>query len=105
MVATTTRREEIAYLRESGLSYASIGRRLGICRERVRQIIGGRSTRKPKLDGQQMLSTGEVCQLLGVHSNTVRRWSNKGILKAYRIGTRKDRRFKRRDIEELLEGA
>jgi DNA-binding transcriptional MerR regulator len=34
--------------------------------------------------------------------NTVRRWSNQGILRAYRLGPRGDRRFKREDIALLL---
>jgi len=45
-----------------------------------------------------MLTTSEVAQILNVHINTVRRWSNQGILKAYRIGSRGDRRFKREDV-------
>ncbi|MCL0039074.1 helix-turn-helix domain-containing protein, partial [Dehalococcoidia bacterium] len=40
-----------------------------------------------------MLTTSDVARLLNVHINTVRRWSNQGILKAYRIGSRGDRRF------------
>jgi len=35
-----------------------------------------------------MLTTSEVARLLNVHINTVRRWSNQGILKTYRIGSR-----------------
>ncbi len=49
-----------------------------------------------------MLSPGDVARLLSVHMNTVRRWSNKGILKTYRIGPRGDRRFKREDIASFL---
>ncbi len=45
-----------------------------------------------------MLTTSEVAHILNVHINTVRRWSNQGILKAYRLGFRGDRRFKREDI-------
>jgi excisionase family DNA binding protein len=45
-----------------------------------------------------MLTVGDVARLLNVHINTVRRWSNQGILKAYRIGSRGDRRFRREDI-------
>ena len=48
-----------------------------------------------------MLTVREVAQFLNIHNNTVRRWSNKGILKAYRIGPRGDRRFKREDIARL----
>ena len=50
-----------------------------------------------------MLTTGLVARQLNVHINTVRRWSNQGILRTYRIGARGDRRFKREDIDDFLE--
>ena len=49
-----------------------------------------------------MLTTSDVSHLLNVHINTVRRWSNQGILKAYRIGSRGDRRFRQNDITDFL---
>ena len=49
-----------------------------------------------------MLTTSDVARLLNVHINTVRRWSNQGILKAYRIGSRGDRRFQQGDIASFL---
>jgi excisionase family DNA binding protein len=49
-----------------------------------------------------MLTTSEVARLLNVHINTVRRWSNQGVLKTYRIGARGDRRFHREDITKFL---
>ncbi len=49
-----------------------------------------------------MLTTSEVAHLLNVHINTVRRWSNQGILKSYRIGSRGDRRFRREDVTNFL---
>ena len=49
-----------------------------------------------------MLTVREVSRLLHVHSNTLRRWSDQGIIKAYRIGPRGDRRFKPEDIAVLL---
>jgi excisionase family DNA binding protein len=49
-----------------------------------------------------MLTVREVSQILHVHSNTLRRWSDQGIIKAYRIGPRGDRRFKQEDINLLL---
>jgi len=52
--------------------------------------------------GNTMLTVREVSQLLHVHSNTLRRWSDQGVLKAYRIGPRGDRRFKPEDIAVLL---
>ena len=49
-----------------------------------------------------LLTVREVSQILHVHSNTLRRWSDQGIIKAYRIGPRGDRRFKQEDINLLL---
>jgi excisionase family DNA binding protein len=49
-----------------------------------------------------MLTVREVSQLLHVHSNTLRRWSDQGIIRAYRIGPRGDRRFRAEDIAMLL---
>ncbi len=53
--------------------------------------------------GSDMLATSSVARLLGVHANTVRRWGKSGILKAYRIGPRGDRRFRRTDIARFLD--
>jgi len=97
------RRREIMEMRETGLTYAEIGRKYGISKERVRQIVKGITLpRKPSLESKVMLTVGEAALLLGLHENTVRRWSQKGILKAYRLGTRSDRRFRRQDVEDLL---
>jgi excisionase family DNA binding protein len=49
-----------------------------------------------------MLTVQEVSQLLHVHSNTLRRWTCQGIIKAYRIGPRGDRRFRPEDVALLL---
>jgi excisionase family DNA binding protein len=57
---------------------------------------------KPDLSRKIMLRAGEAAQLLGVHVNTVRRWSDKGILRAYYIGSRGDRRFRRMELESFL---
>jgi len=49
-----------------------------------------------------MLTVREVARLLHVHPNTLRRWSNQGIIRAYRITARGDRRFKREEIAQFL---
>jgi excisionase family DNA binding protein len=54
------------------------------------------------MDIVPMLTTSEVAHILNVHINTVRRWSNQGVLESYRIGTRGDRRFKREDIDKFF---
>jgi excisionase family DNA binding protein len=50
----------------------------------------------------RMLTATEVAHLLNIHINTVRRWSDRGVLRAYRIGTRGDRRFDPNDIAQFL---
>jgi excisionase family DNA binding protein len=50
----------------------------------------------------RMLTVPEVAKLLHVHSNTARRWADQGIIKAYRISRRGDRRFRREDIIHFL---
>ena len=49
-----------------------------------------------------LLTVREVARLLHVHSNTVRRWSDRGLIRDYRISRRGDRRFKREDIARFL---
>ena len=49
-----------------------------------------------------MLTVREVARLLHIHSNTVRRWSDRGILSACHITPRGDRRFRREDIARYL---
>ncbi len=51
---------------------------------------------------RSMLTVREVARLLNAHENTVRRWTDQGILRAYRIGSRGDRRFRRDDINIFL---
>ena len=52
--------------------------------------------------GRPMLTTHDAARLLNVHMNTVRRWTNEGILKAYYISPRGDRRFSEEDIVGFL---
>ena len=51
---------------------------------------------------ESMLTVTEAAQLLNVHPNTLRRWSNKGIIRTYRIGSRADRRYRKVDIEHFF---
>ena len=97
------RRDEIVKLRKAGQTYEKIGRRFGISRERVRQILNENpAQQKPTPDPDGMLTARETARFLNVHINTVRRWSNRGTLKAYRICSRGDRRFRREDVDAIL---
>ena len=51
----------------------------------------------------ELLTVGQAARSLNVHPNTVRRWSRQGLLNCYRVGPRGDRRFRRTDVERLLE--
>ncbi len=53
---------------------------------------------------ERMLTVSEVAEILHVHPNTVRTWSDSGLLKVYRVGYRRDRRFSPQDIEDFLVG-
>jgi len=60
------------------------------------------SRQKSDLGSEAMLTISDIARLLKVHINTVRRWSNQGMLKAYRIGPRGDRRFRWEDVDVFL---
>ncbi len=50
-----------------------------------------------------MLNVEEVARILNVHINTVRRWSNNGMIKTYRVGPRGDRRYQYDDVTRFLD--
>ena len=49
-----------------------------------------------------MLTIREVSRMLHVHPNTLRRWSDQGKIRAYRIAARGDRRFLRQDVAHFI---
>lgn len=57
---------------------------------------------KHEADINPLMTVKDVATLLNIHINTVRRWSDQGILKAYRINKRGDRRFRKEDIARFL---
>ncbi len=50
----------------------------------------------------KMLRVSDVAEILYVHPNTLRRWSDQGRIVAYRIGSRGDRRFWQSDIASFI---
>lgn len=50
----------------------------------------------------ELLTLKQTCEILQVHPNTLRQWDEKGILKAVRFGARKDRKYRKLDIEKLI---
>lgn len=49
-----------------------------------------------------LLRLNQTAQLLSVSVWTLRNWDKKGILKPVRVGTRRDRRYKKEDILKIL---
>jgi len=56
-----------------------------------------------KLD--TMLTVRQVADFLQVSICSVRRWSDSGALKFYRVGSRGDRRYQRDDVLRFLENS
>jgi len=50
----------------------------------------------------RLLTVREVADLLHVHTNTARRWSDLGLIKSYRVGPRGDRRFRAEDLNSFI---
>ena len=55
-----------------------------------------------KTKKEEIITLAEACEILGLHPNTLRKWDNKGFLKAIRFGPRKDRRYRKSDILKVL---
>ena len=65
-------------------------------------VIRSLQSRVEDTINHKMLAVQEVAQRLHVHPNTVRQWSDLGLLKVYRLGPRRDQRFSEADLEEFL---
>lgn len=53
-------------------------------------------------DGQEVLTTGEAAQLCGVNFRTVLRWIDRGLLQAYKLPGRGDRRITRAALRGFM---
>src|SRR5512146_2038344 len=51
------------------------------------------------------MTVTKAAQVLGVHPNTVRAWSEAGRLRYYRINPRGDRRYRMTDLQRFLAGS
>ena len=56
----------------------------------------------PAVAGTKLLAVGKASQILNVHPNTLRKWSDGGMIPTYRIGKRKDRGFIISDLVDFI---
>ena len=54
------------------------------------------------LKPSRKITVGQAADILGCSRATMRRWSDKGLVKSYRLGPRRDRRFELEQIMSLL---
>lgn len=52
----------------------------------------------------ELLDIAEAARLLHVSQASLRRWTNRGLLRCLRIGGRRERRFRRADLMAFVEG-
>jgi excisionase family DNA binding protein len=101
--------QRLANVKRKGLTYQEIGQILGLSRQRIAEVLSpNRRTDSVSVNRRRsgspggLLSTTDVAEFLHVHPNTVRRWSDAGMIPAYRVGERLDRRFRRTDVRKFL---
>jgi len=51
---------------------------------------------------EPLMTVGDVAQFFKVAPATVRRWTDSGQLKCYRVGSKKERRFEKKDVLDYL---
>ena len=67
-------------------------------------MLGKKATSKPSMEVPELLTLAEACDILKVHPNTLRNWDTNGVLPAIRIGVKRVRRYRKKDILKHLEG-
>lgn len=55
------------------------------------------------LKNDNLLTITSAAKLLGVNPATLRKWDNEGKIKAIRLGTRGDRRYRREDLQQFIQ--
>lgn len=94
------REERMRRMQDQGLTCAQIAEVEGISTQKLAQALQGvkNKCRLPK-----WLSSSAAAAYLGVHPNTLRRWTYKGRISCLRLAnTRRDRRYRRQDLDQFL---
>jgi excisionase family DNA binding protein len=56
-----------------------------------------------ELNGETYLDGNEACNLLGIKLSTLYTYVSRGVLKSYKQGIKRQRLYKRAELEELLQ--
>lgn len=54
------------------------------------------------MSNTNLISISEACEILNVHSNTLKRWEMEGFVNPIRFGKRGDRKYKKQEIDSLI---
>ncbi|MBU1129793.1 type I restriction-modification system subunit M [Patescibacteria group bacterium] len=60
------------------------------------------SIQKQIQDIDDLMTIGQVAEIFNIHQDTLRNWEKKGILVPLRVGPRKDRKYRKADIETIV---
>lgn len=54
---------------------------------------------------EKLLTIREAAKILNIHPNTLRNWEEKGLIKPYRLGVRRDRRYTYSEVVKMISKA
>jgi excisionase family DNA binding protein len=106
-------RDRIIALHKRGLGNMQIARMVGVSRQWVWEVLRPKENNRrhsisaavssaSKKAQTSMTSIAGVAAILGVHPNTIRRWSDEGLIPCVRLGPRHDRRFDAQLVMETI---
>jgi transposase len=106
-------RDRIIALHKRGLANIEIAQMVGVSRQRVWEVLRPKENKRgnnmsaavisaSKKSQTSPMSISGVAAILGVHPNTVRRWSDEGLVPCFRLGPRHDRRFEPQSVMEIM---
>jgi excisionase family DNA binding protein len=52
---------------------------------------------------ERLVRLGEAARFLSIHPITLRRWTDRRVIRHYRLGARRDRYFDKADLVEYLQ--
>jgi transposase len=106
-------RDRIIALHKRGLANTEIAQIVGVSRQRVWVVLRPKENNRghsisaavssaSKKAQTSPMSIAGVAAILGVHTNTIRRWSDEGLIPCFRLGPRQDRKFEPQSVMEMM---